>query len=75
MKNLSLSTLFFFNLKSHKIRINSIFLLALSKKSCTFATVIKSTLWDCVFLGWAITRHNKGVITRFVLGISEPGKF
>ena len=42
MKNLSLSTLFFSNLKSHKIRINNIFLLALSKKSCTFAPVIRS---------------------------------
>ncbi len=51
-----------------------IFFLHNSKKSCTFALVIQPTPWDCVF-GWDDCRHNKGVITRFVLGISEPGKF
>ena len=44
------------------------------KKCSTFAPVISPRLGIMSF-GWVVTRHNKGVITRFVLGISEPGKF
>ena len=35
----------------------------------------KSTPWDCVFIGWAITRHNKGVITRYVIGYLKLRNF
>ena len=44
------------------------------KFCCTFAPVISPRLGIMLF-GWVVTRHNKGVKTRYALGISEPGKF
>ena len=44
------------------------------KFCCTFAPVISPRLGIMSF-GWVVTRHNKGVKTRYALGISEPGKF
>ena len=35
----------------------------------------ESTPWDYVFKGGQLQDIIKGVITRFVLGYSEPGKF
>ena len=45
-------------------------MLLVSKKCCNFATVISSRLGIMSF-GWGNCRHNKGVITRFVLGFTN----
>ena len=45
------------------------------KINSTFATVMSPRLRDYVFEGGQLQDIIKGVITRFVLGISEPGKF
>ena len=53
--------------------------LHIRKFCCTFAPVISPRLGKdsriLTIYGWALTRHNKGVKTRYALGYSEPGKF
>ena len=49
-------------------------LLLNQKYFTTFAPVISPRLGIMSF-GWGGCRHNKGVITRFVLGFSESRKF
>jgi hypothetical protein len=56
--------------KSHKWH----FYLHNQKYFTTFAPVISPRLGIMSF-GWGGCRHNKGVITRFVLGYLESGKF
>ena len=56
-----MAVFFTLNLQIHRIFI-------------TFAFVISPRLGIMSF-GWGGCRHNKGVITRYVLGYLESGKF